>query len=591
MKRPIIFIYMLFFCSVAFSQKPAWTDYYNRVDMYPENEYLIGYVSGYVDENTDPNDAKQVYEELSKDKLIQGLLVEIESNNTLNITNENGKSSEDFSSNSVSFSKASIAGMITQSYYDRRKNEVFALSIVNKRELAYYYRTIIREGIVSIENSIAEGNEYVSKGDKQNALKSYYAAMPFMVSIDEAKISLAALNREFYYQVDREKYHNLKLELIDDINKLVNPKNLSLSDAAYFAAFGLSIQLADNITDVYLEEITFENTGLNSEFSKIWNDEFKSSLMKIRNFKIDDYPNGNILISGNYQVVDDMIKILLFASEDNKLIAASNSSLQETWATTDSVCLIPEPVKLLKKLSGLEIVVDEFPIEIKSGIQTDKKLSVKVNAHDDTAGRVIPLVLTFNEIPGKIHHISLDSKGGYVGTMPVLITDNSIVKANISVDIERYLSIKEGDQFYNIALNRNPVLSVTRELKVLKPTIYILSNETSSGKPLKVNIIEPVVIEFFIEKGYNIIDSKSDADYLIDISGHVTTANQHSGIYYTYVDANLSISDNYISEIVDNISVEQVKGAGINANKASVSAFDKAADQILEKLSNSKILK
>lgn len=583
---------LLLLCSVVFSQKPAWTDYYNRVDMYPESEYLIGYVSGYVNEDDDPNEAKQVYEELSKDKLIQGLLVEIESNNTLNIANENGKSSEDFSSNSISISKASIAGMITQSYFDRRKNEVFALSIVNKRELAYYYRTIIREGIVSIENSIAEGNEYVKKDDKQNALKAYYGAMPYMVSIDEAKISLAALNREFYYQVDREKYHNLKLELIDDINKLVNPKDLSLSDAAYFAAFGLSIQLDENIKEVYLKEITFENTGLNSDFSKIWNDEFKSSLLKIKDFQIDDYPNGNILISGNYQVIDGMIKILLFASEENKLIAASNSSLQESWAKNDSVCLIPKPVKLLYDLTGIEIIVDEFPEMLKSGIQTNNPISVRVlGINLSKEPRVLPLVMTFNETSDKGHQIILDSKGNYVGTMPVVSTNSSIVIANISVDLEQYLGVQKGDQFYSLALGKNPVLSVSREIKILKPTIYIQSEEKSSGKQLKVNIIEPVVRELFIDKGYNIIDDKNDADYLIDISGQVTSSNQHSGIYYSYVDAILSITDNHILEIVDNVSVDQVKGAGINADKASVSAFNNATNQILEKLTNSKIIK
>ncbi len=121
MKKALVIILSLIVSLNLIAQKPSWTDYYNRSEMYPENEYLIGFVSGYNNQDKDPGELKRVYENMAKDKLIQSLQVEIETMNKLNITNENGRSGEEFSSESVSFSKASIAGMITQSYYDRRK--------------------------------------------------------------------------------------------------------------------------------------------------------------------------------------------------------------------------------------------------------------------------------------------------------------------------------------------------------------------------------------------------------------------------------------------------------------------------------------
>jgi hypothetical protein len=66
-----------------------------------------------------------------------------------------------------------------------------------------------------------------------------------------------------------------------------------------------------------------------------------------------------------------------------------------------------------------------------------------------------------------------------------------------------------------------------------------------------------------------------------------TSSNQNSGIYYAYVDVILNITDNRLSEVVETLSVDQIKGGGINANKASISAFNKASEQIIEKLTTS----
>ena len=152
------------------AQKPAWTDYYKRQNMYPEDQFLVGFVSGVNTNDEEAGKLKSVYEAMAKDKLIQMIQVEIETNNSLNISNVNGKSGEEFLSKSVSFSKANVSGLNTQSFYDRKKKEVFAIAYANKKELAFYYRNIIKSGQEDIEQKLSEGQHYVKKGDKENAL-------------------------------------------------------------------------------------------------------------------------------------------------------------------------------------------------------------------------------------------------------------------------------------------------------------------------------------------------------------------------------------------------------------------------------------
>jgi len=229
------------------------------------NSWLV-FVSGGNTNDEDPGKVKSVYEAMAKDQVLQSIQVEIETNNSLNISNKNGKSDEEFLSKSVSFSKANISGLTTQSYYDRKKNEVYAIATVNKKELAFYYRNLIKSGKEDIVQKLAEGRKYVKKGSKENALKSFYGAMPVLSNIDEARTLLIALNRKMFADIDMDEINNLKLELIGEIDALLEPNDLNLSESAYFVAYGISLQLGEIDKVLYTDNFTYENTGLSSYF-------------------------------------------------------------------------------------------------------------------------------------------------------------------------------------------------------------------------------------------------------------------------------------------------------------------------------------
>ncbi|RLD50693.1 MAG: hypothetical protein DRJ05_19310, partial [Bacteroidetes bacterium] len=80
-KKICLIISVLVFSFTALAQKPAWTDYYKRQNMYPEDQYLVGFVSGVNTNDEEAGKLKSVYEAMAKDKLIQMIQVEIETNN------------------------------------------------------------------------------------------------------------------------------------------------------------------------------------------------------------------------------------------------------------------------------------------------------------------------------------------------------------------------------------------------------------------------------------------------------------------------------------------------------------------------------
>ncbi|HDO27580.1 MAG TPA: hypothetical protein ENH02_05630, partial [Bacteroidetes bacterium] len=138
-KTPIVtLILMLIFPAGIMAQQPAWVDYAKRNSMYPQSDYLTGFVSAHNTNNEDPGKLMDKYEEMAKSKVIQSIQVSIETNNSLTLSNVNGKSGEEFRSKSVSFSSATITGLKAERYYDRKKNDVYAFAYVSKKELAWY---------------------------------------------------------------------------------------------------------------------------------------------------------------------------------------------------------------------------------------------------------------------------------------------------------------------------------------------------------------------------------------------------------------------------------------------------------------------
>jgi len=168
------------------AQLPAWTDYYKRAEMYPESEWITGFVSAVNSNNEDQGKMVEKYESMARDKVVQSIEVEIESQNDLTISNINGKSDEAFLSKSVSFSNAKINGLRTEHYYDKKKNEVYAFSYVNKKELAFYYKNLMAANQKKLEQKLKEGREFLKMGNKEEALRSFYEGMPMLAESDQA---------------------------------------------------------------------------------------------------------------------------------------------------------------------------------------------------------------------------------------------------------------------------------------------------------------------------------------------------------------------------------------------------------------------
>ncbi|HEY9113387.1 MAG TPA: hypothetical protein VIN10_01725, partial [Bacteroidales bacterium] len=110
------------------------------------------------------------------------------------------------------------------------------------------------------------------------------------------------------------------------------------------------------------------------------------------------------------------------------------------------------------------------------------------------------------------------------------------------------------------------------------------SNETIDNKPVEIKIIEPGLKNILAEQGYQFVNQESEADYIIRVNASTTAGTTYNGIYFSYVDATLSIIDATSGVEKYKTSVEQVKGGGSNSQKAGIKALNLTSEQLKKEL-------
>ncbi len=581
----LIVIFMFAGFSLS-AQQPAWVDYAKRNNMYPPSEYLVGFVSGEVGDNDEPGQMMEKLESLARDKVVQSIQVSIESNNSLNISNINGKTNEEFLSKSVSFSKADINGLRTDHYFDRKKKMVYAIAYVNINRLVYYYKNIISTNINEIEQKIKEGKNFLQHGNKEDALRSFYEAMPLLSEIDQAQMLLIALDKKEYVDLYSKRINDARLTINEEINNLQRSGNLNISEAAYFVAYGLYLQLKDFKGSISLEYFTFENTGLTSPFSRRWNDELFDALKKAGFNNINKSgAGGSNVLGGNYWSEGTALRVHARVVQGSKLLAVSEGNIPLSLLKQEDIDYMPPQFKKLGELDGVKLEAINPAGSFKIGEAAKEPLKVRAVKSIDGVEKPVPnLPILFKEKHSNktLCKGKTNGEGIAFGFLPALKYNQPVLEIEAVVDIAEFASIDTNSMFY--ATYKSDILPADFKLTSKHQLFYINSSERLRGYPMDVKMIEPVIKKFLSDNDYHFTNDPSKADKTIKINANTTAATYTNGIWFSYLDATLSVIDNSNNEEVFKTNLEQIKGAGANSVKAGKKAYSIASQKLKDKL-------
>ncbi len=369
--------------NLAFGQAPAWIKYEHRQAFYPDKTFLTGFSSEINLFDSDVNELLEKCKDNAKKTLIESVQVSIKSVTVSGINsanfNNNPETYEYIKHSSVSYSNVDVAGLISETYYDKKKETAYAFLYVKKTDLISLYKQKVDSKLQSLEQMDSYAEDSKNKGQSQNALEKLLECLPVFRELEEAQSILAGLGIADETTIKSKRTLELKSKIDKSIDELNNSAKNSISDLAYFIANGLKIQKPDLEGTIGLSNFNYQDTKIGSPFSKRLYQELEQKLITTTKYNIhkqENFDKGakpdnfNYIITGTYWEENDYLKVIVVVRNfaTGKAEATIESKLSKNFCTQNSIEFLPENFVNAniknKTFSENEIVGGDLDLEI-----------------------------------------------------------------------------------------------------------------------------------------------------------------------------------------------------------------------------------
>lgn len=578
--KNILAIFCLLLPFVGLSQQPQWTDYAWRISNYPDQDYFMVFVSGEVPEDKNAKDLMDEYEEQAKAALIQQIQVSIQSATDYQLANIDAATSEAFKMRSQSLSKAQITGLRSERYHDSKKKLVYAIARAKKSELKYFYKNEVSRLMEQIQNQKKAADNYRDKNNQQQALKTYYEIMPLFTELEEAQYILLALEIVNETDTRLKESFGLLLGVKNAITDLQQSEKSSIDDLGYFMAYGLFLQLGELSVPVFLNEFAFENSGLTAEFSARFREAVSSGLVRSGNYRILENASKatDLRIDGSYWKEGDQLKVSAVARQNGQAKAAAEISLPIQWLRDKAINWVPENYLRIAKLAEISLEALNSQQQARAGRPLAEPLKVKV-VSGTTAMVEVPLAFSLQD--ENLGNATTNQAGIAVLPYTPMQADRQVQIVLASIDLKEFIGGNPAPAFLKQLEKQYPVSPARFMVKVAPLTIFVQSSEKENyGNQLEIKLLEPALKEALAERGYAFTDKMDGADLLVEIDAKSRNGSNAQGIYFAFVDANVSVMDLSDGREIWKQSLSSIKGGGADFRRATVKAYETAAQEL-----------
>lgn len=112
--------------------------------------------------------------------------------------------------------------------------------------------------------------------------------------------------------------------------------------------------------------------------------------------------------------------------------------------------------------------------------------------------------------------------------------------------------------------------------------IHFKSHERNFGQ--EVNLLEPKLKALLADHGCSYTNNRENADWLVIIKAATRKGNQVEGLFFSYLDVNLSLIEQRTGKEVYNNNFTGLKGGGLDYESAGLKAYDNGMQQIANEL-------
>lgn len=218
----VVTIFLLSFLSLWGQEiTPAWLDNHLRNLRYPGESFFTGFSEYITEAGKTVQECSERAKLQAQTNLVSQIRLQLTSNTQSQIsvqsTNDRYDEQESFFYRTSATSNAEIAGMKTETYYDKKKGTAYAFAYVNKYELIGYYKSNLILSLAQAEGFVKTAQDLETSGEKANARRQLELAKPILAKVSHAQEILTAIDvnttAEDLQQSKTEQLYNMLIQM------------------------------------------------------------------------------------------------------------------------------------------------------------------------------------------------------------------------------------------------------------------------------------------------------------------------------------------------------------------------------------------
>ena len=352
------------FCYSSSSQVPEWINAEFRKNNYPDSDYLTGFCSQKNYRKQDETELSRQLLDYAKQLLIESVSVNIQVisiSQTEAIETQKKVSVSDYLKTCVSSnSNLSITGLKTKVYYSRKEKMGYAFAYVNKPEVEKNYQWKIKE-LVLKATSISSSFEDLPLIDLQKRINEIQQIILKLENYQSILVGIGVIDPEIL-QTDK----TMQIRKLCDANqqRLKKNKFQSIQELAFFLIHDLKDNYPQDSLIVF-NDITFEQTGIGSEFSFKLKETLKQEAilqqLKIAAIESPENENAFYSLSGKYWEDKEYLKIMVLLSDpwNNAVIACAKVQITKKACQNNNISYLPSNIQ---KALNRQVLFMENPL-------------------------------------------------------------------------------------------------------------------------------------------------------------------------------------------------------------------------------------
>lgn len=193
----------------------------------------------------------------------------------------------------------------------------------------------------------------------------------------------------------------------------------------------------------------------------------------------------------------------------------------------------------------------------------------------------LPLRITYAGLDGAVaEQKNTDAEGRLrtsVQRAAVAMSGNELV---VSPDMDALVSKDLEPDVVKALVGSLSVPQARAPISVRMPRVHMRANEANLGAPVGDAGLGAVLREELTRHGFRMVDRETESDLLLQLTCSTRSGGEANGFHTAFLDASWSFRDRKTGEAVKEGVKQNVKGIQLNAEKAGLDAYKKAAQDV-----------